>query len=129
MTHPRFMSTKPIIIATTASVALIAAAGAGATVVARMWPTPGRTSRNWTRAHRTPGRTSHATGREHTDTVPSPQDDRTTVWARRSPTTTMTTTTMTSPVTMKPRRLKPLPEHRLQRRADPEDPGNTSKSS
>ncbi len=66
MTHPRFMSTKPIIIATTASVALIAAAGAGAAVVARDVAD--------TRANQPQLDASTP------DTVPSPQDDRTTVY-------------------------------------------------
>lgn len=65
MAHPGFMSTKPRIIATTASVALLAAAGAGAAVVALDVADSGS---NQTQLDAT------------TNTAPNPQDDRTTVY-------------------------------------------------
>ncbi len=80
MTHPRFMSTKPIIIATTASVALIAAAGAGAAVVARDVADTRANQPQLDASTPDTGPNQPQLDASTPDTVPSPQDDRTTVY-------------------------------------------------
>ncbi|MEZ5118422.1 MAG: hypothetical protein R2686_00785 [Candidatus Nanopelagicales bacterium] len=108
------MSTKPRIIATTASVALLAAAGAGAAVVALDVADSGS---NQTQLDAST-----------TDAVPSPQDDRTTVY--RSPQQSDDHDDDHGSDDNYSQRLKPAPPSTGYNGGQTQkSPGNTSKSS